>query len=78
MIPKISYTKFRRLTAENIQELKSIEVTADGETLFVAIIPPKAGGMTINDSIKTEAVYLALRGNTVGGKDPEELLMVEA
>jgi len=74
LIPQISYTEFKKLTASKVKEMKSVEVTSNGETLFYAIIPPIGGGMTITDNIKTQAEYLGVRGNTVGGKDPAELL----
>ena len=73
LIPTISYTQFKKLPAGKLKEMKSVAVTSDGETLFFAIIPPQHGGMTITDTIKTEAEYLAARGNTVGGKNPDEV-----
>jgi hypothetical protein len=74
LIPSISLSNFKKLSAPQIKEMKSVEVTADGETLFFAIIPPVGGGMSITDSIKIQAEYLGVRGNSVGGKNPEELL----
>jgi len=72
--PKIKYTDFKKLTASKICEMKSVEVTSDNETLFFAIIPPRNGGMLITDDISIKADYLGARGNTVGGKMPEDLL----
>jgi len=74
LIPQISYTELKKLTASKVKEMKSVEVTSDGEALFYAIIPPEQGGMSITDAIKTQAEYLGVRANTVGGKDPTELL----
>jgi len=72
--PTIKYTDFKKLTAAKVREMKSVEVTSDNEVLFFAIIPPRNGGMTITDNIRTHADYLGARGNTVGGKMPEEIL----
>jgi len=74
LIPEISITEFRKLKASQINEMKSLAVISDGEVLFYAIIPPKDGGMSVTDNIKTQAEYLGQRGNTVGGKNPEEVL----
>ena len=74
LIPTISLSKLKKLSAQNIMVMKSVEVTADGEHIATLIIPPKNGGMSITDAIKTQAEYLASRGNTTGGKTPEELL----
>jgi hypothetical protein len=72
--PKVKYTDFKKLTAAKIKEMKSVEVVSDNEMLFFAIIPPVNGGMTITDNIRTQADYLGARGNTVGGKTPEEII----
>jgi hypothetical protein len=72
--PKIKYTDFKKLTAQKIKEMKSVEVISDNDTLFFAIIPPTNGGMRITDHIKTKADYLGAQGNTVGGKTPEEII----
>ncbi len=73
LIPNIRFTEFKKLSALKLKQMKSVEVTSDGEVLFYAIIPPLNGGMSIEDNIKTQAEYLAARGNTVGGKNPEEV-----
>ena len=77
LIPQIARSEFKKLSASKLKQMKSVEVLSDGETLFFAIIPPRNGGMTILDTIKTEAEYLAVRGNTVGGKEPGELVGAE-
>jgi hypothetical protein len=69
LIPNIPISEFKKLKASQIRDLKSCEVQSDGETLFYAIIPPLNAGMTITDNIKTQAEYLGVRGNSVGGKD---------
>lgn len=74
LIPEISIVEFRKLKVPEIKQMKSCTVMADGEILFIAIIPPQGGGMAVNDNIKTQAEYLGLRANTVGGKEPAELI----
>ncbi len=78
LIPSITISDFKRLKVAEIQEMKSVEVTADSEVLFYAIIPPQNGGMTITDNIRTNAEYLAHRANSVGGKDPSEFGEINA
>jgi hypothetical protein len=77
LIPTISLTEFRKLKADELKNLKSCEITSDGEYFMTVIIPPTNGGMSITDTIRTEAEYLAMRGNTVGGKTLEELKSAE-
>lgn len=81
LIPEISLTEFKksmtRLKIDQIKRLKSFEVRSDGEPLFYIIVPPENAGMTITDNIRTQAEYLAMRGNTVGGKEIAELLGVK-
>ena len=74
LIPSLTITDFRKLKAVEIKAMKSVEILSDGEVLFYAIIPPQNGGMSITDTIRTEAEYLSARGNSVGGQDPQELL----
>jgi hypothetical protein len=73
LIQEISITDFKKLKPEQIRELKSVSITSNGEYLFTAVIPPVNAGMSITDTIKTEAEHLAYRGNTVGGKTYEEV-----
>ena len=73
LIPQMTITEFHRLKAREIKMMKSVEVWSDGEYLFTAIIPPHGAGWTITDHIKTQAEYLGARGNSVGGKSPEEM-----
>jgi hypothetical protein len=74
LIPQISISEFKKLSASQIKEMKSVEVISDGEPLFYAIIPPYRGGMSINDNIRTQAEYLGHRGNSVGGLEPQDLV----
>ncbi|MDD4985782.1 MAG: hypothetical protein PHQ43_08340 [Dehalococcoidales bacterium] len=73
LIPEIPFSEFKKLKASEIKELKSCVVTSDGEALFFAIIPPVNAGMSITDNIRTQAEYLGMKGNTVGGKELEQL-----
>ncbi len=72
-IPQMTIVEFKKLKAHQIKEMKSVEVISDGEHLFTAIIPPINAGMGIVDTIKTQADYLGARGNSVGGKTPEDV-----
>jgi hypothetical protein len=74
LVPEITISEFKKLKPEQIKEMKSVIVTSNGEHLFTAIIPPDGSGSTIMDTIKTEAEYLGNRGNTVGGKFPDEVM----
>ncbi len=71
LIPSMSFTDFRLLKAREIRELKAVEVIADGEHLFTAIIPH--GDIVARDYIKTQAEYLAVKANISGGRDPAEV-----
>lgn len=72
LIPTVPFEQFKKMKAADLKEMKSFEVTANGEHLLTVIIPPEKGGMTITDNIKTQAEYLAHRANSVGGRDPQE------
>jgi len=38
VVKKISITEFKRMTAQEIKESPCVEVVADGEPLFIAIV----------------------------------------
>jgi len=71
LIPSITIAEFKKLKAHEIKRLKAVEVTADGDYLFTAIIPH--GDMVANDYIKTQAEYLGNKANISGGLDPAEI-----
>ena len=71
LIPSIAISEFKLLKAHQIKVLKSVEVISDGEYLFTAIIPK--GDVETKDFGKTQAEYLAVKTNYLGGEDPEEL-----
>ncbi len=73
LVPEVQLSDFKKLKASEIKELKSCAVTSDGEVLFFAIIPPVNAGMSITDNIRTQAEYLGMKCNTVGGKELEQL-----
>jgi hypothetical protein len=70
LVPQVNLSDFKKMKAIDIKEMKSVEVISDGETLFFAIIPPANGGASVTDNIKTQATYLGVLSNTVGGKNP--------
>lgn len=67
LIPSISLSDLKRLSSSELKELKSVEVTVDGEYLFTAIVPA-------TDYVKTQAEYLGVKSNSIGGKDLQEIL----
>lgn len=67
LIPSITISEFRKLKASEIKGMKSVEVTSDGETLFMLIKPS-------TDYIKTQAEYLGVKSNSIDGKDPSEVV----
>jgi hypothetical protein len=73
-IPSISYTDFKKIKPEQIQGMKSCEITFNGEYLFTLIVAPQKGGMSIYDNIKTQAEFLGARANSVGLTNPSELI----
>jgi hypothetical protein len=70
LIPEMKLTDFKKLKAEQIKELKSVEVYSDGEYLFTAVIPAANGGSSVIGNIRTKAEYLCNTSNSVGGKNP--------
>jgi len=71
LIPSITITEFHKLKASEIKELKAVEVLSDGNHLFTVIIPH--GDEVARDFIKTQAEYLALKANILGGKELDEI-----
>ena len=71
LIPTMTITEFRQLKANQIKQLKSIEITSDGEHLFTVIIPH--GDIYSSSHIKEQAEYLGMKSNIAGGLDPEEI-----
>jgi len=59
LIPNITISEFKKL--------KACEVYSDGEYLFTFT-------NSQTDYVRTQAEYMAMRGNTIGGKTIEEIL----
>ena len=73
LIPSVNWTDFARLVEEGkIREMKSCEVMLNGD-IFTAIIGH--GDMYSSSYARTQAEYLAVKSNIVGGKDPAELII---
>ena len=68
LIPSMTISEFKLLKASQIKKLKSVEVMSDGEYLFTAIIPK--GDVETRDFGKTQAEYLGVKTNYLGGEDP--------
>jgi len=68
LIPQYPLSEFKNLRSSQIRRLKSCELMADGEYLCTVIIPSSGGGLSITDHIKTQAEYLGISSNSVGGQ----------
>jgi len=66
LIQSVSLTEFRKLKPHELKELKSCEVTFNGEYLFTFINAQ-------TDYIRVHSEYMAEISNTVGGKTLEEI-----
>ena len=71
LIPEITISEFKRLKVNELKQLKSCEITSDGEYLFTYINPN-------TDYVKIQAEYLAQKSNSIGGKSIDELLAAKA
>jgi len=73
LIPSINWTDLMAIVkAGRINDLKSCEINYNQEHIFTIVIPH--GDSFTADYARTQSEYLALRTNTVSGKDPQELL----
>lgn len=73
LIPSINWTDLLTIVkAGRIKDLKSCEIMFNQEHIFNVII--FHGDAFTADYARTQSEYLALKTNTVSGKDPEELL----
>jgi len=76
LIPSITWIDFLKVVKlRRLGELKSCEVTFNGEHLFTAII--SHGDVIASDYIRTQAEYLGVKSNISEGKNPEEILRDE-
>ena len=71
LIPTITLTEFRKLikNVDKLKQVKSCEVTFDGEYLFSFVNPQ-------TNYIRVQVEYLAQTGNAIGGKEIKELASV--
>ncbi len=70
LIPSMTFTAFKKLKIADLKNLKSVEITADGEYIFTAIIPH--GDSTASDYVRVQAEYLGVKANITGGIDPDK------
>ncbi len=71
LIPTIMWTEFLKLAKANqLQELKSCEVTFNGEYLFTFV----NGHLGEGSYLRIQTEYLCQQVNAIGGKLPEALL----
>lgn len=74
LIPSVSWDAFVEIVrAGKIRELKACEVVTPDGYIFTAIIPH--GDMMSGEYVRTQAEYLSLKANIVGGKDVEEIIV---
>jgi hypothetical protein len=66
LIPEIEISQFKKLKVEQIRQLKSAILTADGEYLCTVVVPR-------TDYVKVQTEYLGEMSNGVGGKDLGEV-----
>ncbi len=66
LIPEISFTKFMKMKAGEVKELKSFIVTSNGEFLFIVTVPR-------TPYIREHVTELCNLSNTVGGRELEVL-----
>lgn len=67
LIPSYPLSKFKKLSAAKIRQLKSCELTSDGSYVCTIVCPQ-------TDYIRTQTEYNAQLSNSVGGKALEEVL----
>lgn len=73
LIPTIAWADFLKVVKlRRVKELKSCEVTFNGEHLFTAIIPH--GDWMACDYITINAEHLGNKSNISEGKNPDEIL----
>ena len=73
LIPEVDWADFKLIVEMGkVGELKSCEVKFNGQHIYTAEIPH--GDMFSDGYTRTQAEYLAIRSNIVGGKDPLEIL----
>ena len=66
-LPDVPLSEFRRLKVEQVRQLKSVNITGDGEYLCTVIIPN-------SQYIKVQTDYMGELSNAVGGKDIADVI----
>lgn len=66
MLPKIPFTQFKTLKAQDIEASKSFKVTSNGNISFLVIVPRTS-------YVETAVEELGMISNTMGGKDMGEV-----
>ena len=66
VIPSIQFTDFKKLSAQQLKEMKSCEVTFNSSYLFTFVNAQ-------TDFVKMQVEYTAQLGNAVGGKSFEDV-----
>lgn len=69
LIPEISISEFKSLKASELKQLKSCEVTSDGDYLFTFV----NGKAETSGYLRTQTEYNSQRANAVSGKTLEEI-----
>jgi len=67
LIPTYSITEFKKLKVPQLKQLKTCEITSDGEYLFTFVNPQ-------TDYIRKTVENLGQLGNVLSGKNLEEIL----
>jgi len=67
LIAQLSITEFRKLKVPELKRLKSCEIYSDGEYLFTFVNAQTS-------FIRSQAEYMAQRGNATGGETLEQIL----
>lgn len=68
LIPTVNWTDFQKVAKMGrLKELNSCEINFNSEHFFTFINPN-------TDYVKTQAEYLALKSNSVGGKTLEQIM----
>jgi len=70
LIPAITLTEFKKLKPEQLQRMKSSEVTFNGDYLFTFV----NGRLEESGYLKTQTEYSCQTANAVAGESLEQIL----
>lgn len=71
-IPTINFTEFKKLKPEQLRELKSCEITFNGEYLFTFV----NGLLEPSGYLRNRCQYDGQAANAISGKTIEEILVL--